>query len=265
MNISRTGGRYLKLILSSRGMRAKLNAVRAAFYHTVFRLWSLPREKILKVYPKDFVFQIDLGRRELASVLEVLLENCYELDKSWAARDGDTILDVGANIGVYAVMQGKRAGARVLALEPSPTTFRRLAKNVALNDLKNVETFQCALGTKSGNAGFVDKPISLNSSLSEPNLDGQSVEVAVQTLDDFVKARSVRRVDVLKLDTEGYELQILSEGTEALKLVQRIVLETHRQADEAPIQSLLERAGFRFLRRDHDLWFFDRGKPAPVA
>jgi FkbM family methyltransferase len=259
MDIRRALVRFWALLRGSVGLAGKIQAIRAIYLYTLLRfgLWASPKPIELNV--DHHRFEVDLGRKELASVLEVLLERCYEPDPAWVTRPGDTVLDIGANVGVFSVLQGTRVkNGRVYAFEPSPTTYTRLRRNVALNHLQNVETFPEALGDRQGRVRFVDKPISLNSYVLQRETGEPTVEVEVKTLDDFVQARGIRRIDLMKIDTEGHELPVLAGAVRSLEKTQRVVLETHRPEDEAPVRKVLESAGFSLSHRERELFFFTR-------
>ncbi len=67
-------------------------------------------------------------------------------------RSGDSVLDIGANIGVYTLLAASEIGptGQVLAFEPVPETSRRLLENIEINQLDNVQIYTCALGDKNG-------------------------------------------------------------------------------------------------------------------
>jgi FkbM family methyltransferase len=259
MDIPRALHRYRALLRQSVGLKGKLNAIQAIYYYTILRfsLWGKP--KLLELNVNGHRFSMDLGRKELASILEVLLEKSYEPDEGWVTHPGDVVFDIGSNIGVFAILQGKRIGSgRVFAFEPSPTIYPRLRQNIALNRLENVETFQMAMGDREGKASFVEKPISLTSHVTRKPTGEASVEVEEITLDAFVRRRGIERIDLLKIDAEGHELPVLAGGGFALTRTSRVVLEIHRPEDEALARESMERAGFTMTLRDRDLLFFQR-------
>jgi FkbM family methyltransferase len=255
---------YRSLLAASVGLAAKVTACRAIFYYTAYRLGVFSKSKVLQMEVAGCKFEIDFGRKELASVLEVLLDGAYGLDGRWATRSGDTVFDVGSNIGVFAVMQGKQAApGKVYAFEPSPTTYSRLKRNLALNDLKNVESFPYAIGDEIATLRFVDTPISLNSRLVEESMGAPTVDVLGTTLDVVAAAHNVQRIDLMKVDTEGHEIQVLRGGSFALSITRRLVVELHRASDEAPIRAMLEAAGFAPIHQVEELRFFERKEVAP--
>lgn len=127
---------------------------------------------------------------------------------------GGTILDVGANIGVFSALLARaRPGASVQAFEPLPVSFERLRLNVARNGLSNVTCHALAAGARSGRAGFVADPRSpATNRLASPAGDGREVNevnVEVTTLDEFCDRQGIDAVAFLKIDVEGFEADVL--------------------------------------------------------
>jgi FkbM family methyltransferase len=127
------------------------------------------------------------------------------------------VLDVGAHVGYFTVL-GALANprARVVAFEPNPTVFARLARNIQVNALTNVEPIRKAVGRQSGSAEFyfVPEGIPANSSLSLDYIRTcevvESSTVDVVAIDDFLAERGIERVDLVKIDTETTEADVLA-------------------------------------------------------
>ena len=130
------------------------------------------------------------------------------------ARDGGMILDVGANIGVYTVACARAAGDRghVIALEPGPTTFKKLAQTCALLKLTNVSMFQVAAGRTSGTATFVSnrsgRDVHQHLADARPHAPEDDLQVESRRLDD-VCGPDADAVTLMKIDVEGHELEVL--------------------------------------------------------
>ena len=120
-------------------------------------------------------------------------------------------IDVGAHYGFYALLAGKRdSSLEVIACEPTPETCKVLARNVALNGLKNVSVQQIALSDKDGTASF---NISLSSDscgfhANPVALPLRQVEVVAKRMDSLL-ADHVACPTLVKMDTEGHELAVL--------------------------------------------------------
>jgi FkbM family methyltransferase len=132
---------------------------------------------------------------------------------------GAVFLDVGANVGLLSLFAARLVGPEgmVHAFEPSPREYARLAENVALNGLEfTVRSFSFALGAKPGTQWLhvAEEAYSgLNTFggryFSDAVATADLVEVPVTTLDDYAAENDLKRVDMIKLDTEGYETFVL--------------------------------------------------------
>lgn len=133
------------------------------------------------------------------------------------------MVDVGANEGSYASEVLKlKANARVFAFEPHPETYTRLSS--VLSGFKNVTCINAACGSVPGKLGLFDyegstgtQHASLHEGVIERVHHGRSVQhvVDVVTLDTFATDHKISTIELLKIDTEGHELEVL-KGAENL-------------------------------------------------
>lgn len=154
------------------------------------------------------------------------------------AQRGGTILDVGANIGVFTVAcaRAARGNGQVIALEPSPATFAKLRVTCARLGLRNVELRQIAAADENGRSRFVAAGIhELRQHLADARADGtgRPIEVETRRLDDVCGDR-VPDVTLLKVDVEGHEVQVLSGASRILANGRvHLIVEVNPQALEA--------------------------------
>ena len=144
------------------------------------------------------------------------LEHAREL-----ARPGTTAIDVGANVGIYAVVLASAVGpdGRVLAVEPSPENARRLAENLARNGLANVDVHRVALAARAGELVLhlgADPAYHSTAEVFERRAAGAELRVAAQTLDELWRQAGSPPVSVVKVDTEGAELAVLRGSQDLL-------------------------------------------------
>jgi FkbM family methyltransferase len=142
------------------------------------------------------------------------------------ASRASQILDVGANIGWYAVRFARRMpGAQVHAFEPIPSTYGYLQHNVKANAVGDqVRTYNCGLSEKSGTVEFFISPTSgTNASLLNVAGadDARGVTGSITTLDEWASLHGVAP-EFIKCDVEGAELLVFRGG--------RNTLERHRPA-----------------------------------
>jgi len=143
---------------------------------------------------------------------------------------GDTFIDVGANIGYYALYMLPKAG-KVYAFEPDPRMRAMLA--LVLNDRKSVEIVPSAVGHKDGKATFTIEAAGEVSHLADDRAsDGsQNIEVNVVTLDSFVFERQIHNVGAIKIDVEGFDFFVVA-GSISIMRSQRPVLLTEARPEE---------------------------------
>ncbi len=170
----------------------------------------------LRLYPaENHCDRVIFGRRDLPERAE------HEALLPYLS-DGMTFVDVGANVGSYSCYVGTRvARARIVAFEPHPRTHAKLRFNLATNGLPVDDVFNCALGeVETTMALWSDggSNIGHTSLLPEGTANAKvSVDVPVRVLPDILRERGVERVDLLKIDIEGFEdraLMPLLEGRE---------------------------------------------------
>ena len=172
-------------------------------------------------------------------------------------QKGMVVLDVGANIGYFTLIAAKLVGeeGKVFAFEPEPYNFDLLARNLKLNGYHHVIPIQKAISDKNGRATlFLDKTQWGQHSLSRGNVtnfSGNSVEVEVQTLDDFLKDFG-HRVDFAKIDVQGAESAVIQgmrqiiKNNKNLKLVVQFSPEQLRGFDSSPEELLNRLTGYGF-------------------
>lgn len=143
---------------------------------------------------------------------------------------GDTFLDCGANIGYFSVLAGGvvGTGGRVVAVEANPVTFALLERNLEVNGCGIA--VHCALTPVPGEVQlFVPRQGGdVYSSLRKGGLvngdDIESIMVNGRTLDDVVLSLGIDRVDVLKIDIEGGELDVLRSASRLLREMRPVVV-----------------------------------------
>jgi FkbM family methyltransferase len=128
-------------------------------------------------------------------------------------RDGFVFIDVGANIGAYALFVASRAGAsaRILAIEPQPEIYERLIYNIRLNAYRTIKAIDCAVAEKPGEVTlFLDPNNAGESSLKVVSCSGaEPIRVQARTLLELLQGEGYTRIDAIKLDVEGAEDLIL--------------------------------------------------------
>jgi FkbM family methyltransferase len=142
-------------------------------------------------------------------------------------NEDDVILDIGANTGDYAMYLVKHiCSNRIISIEPNPLTFELLVKNV------DHECYNYAISHKEGQLPFYvshENPVTTLASFSSntipENETPKEISVECITLHKLIKNLKIDSLGVLKVDTEGYDYQVLLSGSSFLKDVKFIQFE----------------------------------------
>ncbi len=173
---------------------------------------------------------------------------------------GDTVVDAGANMGLWAMGAARRVGQNgaVHAFEPVPENFEELRSNTELNDLTQIHAVECGLSHRKGRT-TIYAATNGNSGMASlapaPGVD-RALDIELTTLDDYCEAQGIARVEFLKMDVEGAELSVLEGGRELLKKDPMILFEASEQTARAfgrstvEVKAHLSEMGFRLFRVD---------------
>lgn len=129
-------------------------------------------------------------------------------------RKGMTCIDIGSNIGYYALLESKAVGknGNVFAIEPSPKNFEYLKQNIELGNIQNIKPYNFAAGDKDSVINFVISDRSnlcyvLNDDESVPNSE-KVIKLPVKKIDTFVDEEKLEKIDFIRMDVEGYEVNL---------------------------------------------------------
>jgi FkbM family methyltransferase len=139
-------------------------------------------------------------------------------------RDGETVLDIGANIGVYGTLLSvKRPKARIVSVEPDPVNFALYTLNTHVNGCRNTTGFNVALGAQDGWIPFFRNARNPGDSLSFPPEASYASQQQTTFSESWVRSlhaarflEDLRRLfpgfgpHVVKIDTQGADIAILS-------------------------------------------------------
>jgi len=146
-------------------------------------------------------------------------------------RPGMKVVDIGANIGVYSILAQQRVGDTgcIWAFEPSLESYRRLLKNISLNNCNLVQPVQIALSDRSGasfvlqsDPGFGDAYRYLLPAHKTSGATGELVPV--MTLDLYASRNGIASVDFIKVDVEGCEYAVFAGSRELLASSPNVVV-----------------------------------------
>jgi len=177
------------------------------------------------------------------------------------AKETNSFLDIGANIGFYSLLAAKvNPKINVYAFEPAYGPKFYSNKNIKINNFKNqISAVDLALSNTKGNIDFYEVE-SLKYKYLKYNLAGEGNagtkktsrnfiknSVSADTLDNFIKLKHLNTVDLIKLDTEGTEIDILKSGLDSIKKHQPIIIcETLFNTTETELNNLFSSLNYSF-------------------
>ena len=213
------------------------------------------RKGILVAKREGIVYELDLAERIDNSIYHI---GCYEPHVTKAigklCHRGMTVLDVGANIGAHSFRFGKLVGpeGRVIAFEPTIWAFRKLERNLSLNNFENIEIVKMALSDSvehHKNIKFCSSwPLGKenDNDQSHPFHHGHADEDSVEfcTLDEAIRKRQLGKVDLIKIDVDGYELKVCKGGIRTLKehtptLILEVGEPTMNEVGDSPMELIM--------------------------
>ena len=242
---------------------------------------SLPLKKIANWFIKmaiPKILRIEEGQLELdqsdVAVSGSLALGSFEETEVNIFREkleiGMTVIDIGANIGYYTVIAGKRIGVngKVFAFEPEENNFSLLSRNISLNKLNNVTVFKVALADKSGEKSlYLDNDNKGHHSLSsQKSRTEKRVLVKTDTLDNILEKYGSPKIDLIKMDIEGAEFLALKGMVKTLAINPELILFTEfypqaiRRLGRSPLQFLknLVKSGFFLSEIDENMKCFKK-------
>ncbi len=134
---------------------------------------------------------------------------------------GDVFYDIGANVGFFTLVGARLVGpsGRVVAFEPVPWCARAVGRNIELNGFEHAQIQQRAVGAADGSARLLVVGEASWSHLESTGRHADvrdEIDVEVVSLDSLVAAGAIAPPDVLKIDTEGAELQVIEGARETI-------------------------------------------------
>lgn len=221
----------------------------------------IPGQDLLRIKTWDgYIFYVRPKTPD--PVYAILSLEQYELRKWFLPYAKGIVVDVGANIGGYAVRVCRRADL-VVAIEPERETFNILQKNVEINCTgRHVILVEKAIGETEGKAVLkvpkkgkhIDTSVA---SLVKPSIDWKDYayeEVNVSTLDNIMASLGIENVNFLKVDIEGAEALAFRGMRRTLENTKYLMIEI-RDENRWIIEELL-RIGFKLIERRGMNYFF---------
>ena len=172
-------------------------------------------------------------------------------------KSGDVVLDIGANIGFHTLFFSELTGKEgmVIAFEPIPQNYQTLRSNIILNSYKNIQALQIALGNNNEEINiFIDPGNANPGSFNLFSNNSTNTKINCRRGDDILAELNINRVDMMKIDVEGYEQFALEGLQETIRNCQpKIVFEFDKNyqlkhaKDQFGVFNVLSPFNYRFF------------------
>jgi FkbM family methyltransferase len=182
---------------------------------------------------RGVVYELDLSQGiDFAIYLGGMFERSTAVALAKLTEPSSLVLDIGANIGAHTLHLASLVGpqGRVMAFEPTDFAYRKLSRNLALNPslASRVEAFHCFLTASDGagvpHAIYSSWPLAAEAGLHAKHLgrEMQTESAQARSLDSILSECADRKVQLVKLDVDGYECDVLRGATTMLREVRPI-------------------------------------------
>ena len=149
---------------------------------------------------------------------EQFIMNLYE--RRYSIKKGDVVVSIGASVGTNTLVFSKKVGSKgkVIAIEPDMNRLKYLEKNIRINKLENnIIIIKKGVWCKKSRMNFYKKAFFEGLSMMRPDEHSIKSTIEVDTLDNILADLNIKKVDFIKMDIEGAEIEALKGIKETLK------------------------------------------------
>ena len=175
--------------------------------------------------------QLSYAKLHYQFLIEVYVLDVY---RSHLLKRGDVVLDLGAGIGDFSILASQKVGSsgKVIAIEPDQDDFALLEANILKNKCNNIIALNVGVANAEGSRTM--------------SFRGRDYSFQVNTLHNILQNLELHnKIDFVKMDIEGYEKEVISDGVDEIKCVKAISIELHDTRNY--VDSLLKPHGFTFI------------------
>ena len=208
---------------------------------------------------ETFVYHLKIGKiktdlylrtfkGDIGVFYEVFWEKTYAKHLSLIKKNPKVIIDLGAHIGITSIyLFAKYPEAKIFAVEASAENFEVLKNNT--KSFKNIFCINAAAYFEDGFVNFSDNELSYNQKISETGVSTKAISI-----ESLKNNFGIDKVDLMKIDIEGGEIDLLSKENTWLSSVENIVIEIHHPYTSSDLSKDLKPFGFT-IKRDEDSVF----------
>jgi len=255
---------YAKTLLTARDVKSLYTALLVKLEDEVLveRLGRPRRIGTRKQTVVNFDISFYCDNHTVSMYYEIFGATAYSFFPAFVPQEADIVVDVGANQGIFTCYAAKRVPRGwVYAVEPDPENQSWLKSHLELNRISNATVIPKCVGDRTGKACFKKGDSSGTGCVVDGSEQGPGfTEVEQITLEEMMTVYQLPKIDLLKIDVEGFEARVLSGAGGRLGSIRRIVLEYHSPTLANEVAGILQGKGFRLLQnpgpvRSHILYF----------
>jgi FkbM family methyltransferase len=167
---------------------------------------------IRKVIRNGIKLELDLSDSIDHFLYFGLIENSFTHLKKLLKKN-DVIFDIGANNGYTSLAFSQEIGenGKIFSFEPDNINYNRAKKNIELNNVKNINLLKFGIGSKTEKLKLfnIDEyNLGMNRILKDES-NSKYQEIEVISIDDFINSNSIDKINLIKIDVEGFEKEVL--------------------------------------------------------
>jgi FkbM family methyltransferase len=213
---------------------------------------ELPSRPIsIDVKANDVAFTVAVPKNEIFRVNQIFQENAYAILSRRSTGDPRMVIDVGANIGLFAIyMKCIDPAARVHCFEPYEGALDLLASNIEPFQDIYVHPFGLYSGEQQARLHLHRFNSGENSIRIKDHHHHRTAAVQLRDAGATIDKLNLNQIDVLKIDTEGCEIEILESLGDRLSDIDYILIEYHSEKDRRHIDQLLHHFNVFAARSD---------------
>lgn len=146
--------------------------------------------------------------------------------KNYSPNNGDIIIDLGAGVGTELYFYSKKVSSKgkIYAIEASPDSFSILKQLSKKNQFDNVSLHHLAITEKTGHI-WIEQRRAYNA--NQINKEQRGVKVSETTLDNFVENNNIKKINLLKVNIEGAELNLIKGMSDSIHIIENIAISCH--------------------------------------
>jgi FkbM family methyltransferase len=217
--------------------------------------------------PADSPFTYLLFDSNLLSVeasLRSIVTSVLLVDRDWFEpemkfwrtylKPGMVVIDVGANVGVYTFSAAARVGAtgKVIAVEPTALCVQCLHETIQINDFQQVSVYAVAASDTESSLSFrISASSELNEVVARDAKEAGLITIPCLPLDTICEKENIQRVDLIKIDAEGHELNVLKGTLQVLTSCHPVILYENLagvSGANLPVYDFLQTQGYQLYR-----------------